>query len=148
MHVQNRKAKSSKQRRREQRNTTYRLYLLFLHLFLSVYVCCQASVECQSYPHCTLQHSTSFPSSIVPLDVSQSLLKPASLRLLAIQKRPSLFSHSTHQKSVQKGEEKKRRRNATSHHQIFSVLNLHTRSILLCLLFVTAAKYRLAFVFH
>lgn len=115
MHVQNRKAKSVKQRRREKRNTSYRLYLLFLHLFLSVYVCCQASAECQSYPLCTLRHSTSFPSSIVPLDVGQSLLKPASLRLLAIQKRPSFSSLIRPTKKVsRKGRKRKEKKRQCS----------------------------------
>lgn len=78
--------------------------------------------------------------------------KPPETRITALASYTEeaffLFSHSTHQKSVQKGEEKKRRGNAASHHQIFSVLNLHTRSILLCLLFVTVGKCGFAFVLH
>ena len=148
MHVQNRKAKRVKQRRREKRNTSYRLYLLFLHLFLSVYVCCQASVECQSYPSVPsgIQHPS--PPASYPLTST----KPPETRITALasctEEAFFLFSHSTHQKSVQKGGEKKRRGNAASHHQIFSVLNLHTRSILLCLLFVAVGKCGFAFVLH
>jgi len=149
MHVQNRKAKSVKQRRREKRKY-FVSTLLALLTSLPVSVCVLLGFSW--VPELPPLYPPAF--NILPLQhrTPWRRPKPPETRITALASYTEeaffLFSHSTHQKSVQKGEEKKRRGNAASHHQIFSVLNLHTRSILLCLFFATVGKCGFAFVLH